>query len=90
MPASRAWTCPTCGARYDLTPAGGAPQAPQGDGPTEKQIQAIHAIIKEDEKLEAQARAYCKDRYGAASSKELTRKQASELIDFLKSRELGF
>lgn len=52
---------------------------------TEKQIKAIHATANEknisDEELKA---LYAK--VGKSSAKELTRKEASQLIDYLKSR----
>ncbi len=90
MTSPRAWTCPTCGGRYDLTPVGGPGPVSGADGITENQIKAIHAIIGSDKNLEDRARAYAKSHFNAESTKDLKKKQASEFIDWLKAQDISF
>ncbi len=59
----------------------------EGDGPapggiTEPQRKKIYACAKERDKTPEQMKTLMKDRYGVESTSELTRHQASDLIEF--------
>ncbi len=74
------------------TAAAAAATAPSGNGgpvlkATEPQIKAIYAIARGAQGMDdAEIEALCRTRFGCAPS-ELTRRQASEFIDFLRRSE---
>lgn len=84
-PGAREWVCPTCGARYRLTPAGPAAAATSSDKITDNQRKLVYKLIGRDPSREDQARKICLERWNVTSTGQLSKKQASELIDQLRS-----
>lgn len=69
------------------TPREALTSQPNPNEPTDKQFNAIYAITGKLEWTKEDARAVLLQRYGVTSSRELSRAQASDLIDYLKKLE---
>ena len=87
----RRWTCPTCGAEYDLAPAaapigteGPPPGHRQGPPATDSQCRAIYAAAKDYPGGQEAAWSVMRREFGADKPEQLNKDQASKLIDRLR------